>query len=74
MIKWYEESDSEVNRSIVLLSGEDFDKWYLYGGIKGKDYCKNFFDVWFIIYVNKIGFYFLEINDNNQWNVRIINL
>ncbi|EPV4287339.1 phage protein NinX family protein, partial [Yersinia enterocolitica] len=23
MIKWYEESDSEVNRSIALLSGED---------------------------------------------------
>lgn len=41
MIKWYEESDSEVNRSIALLTGEDPDKWYPYGGIKGKDYCKN---------------------------------
>lgn len=41
MIKWYEESDAEVNRSIALLTGENPDKWYPYGGVKGKDYCKN---------------------------------
>lgn len=68
MIKWYEESDSEVNRSIALLTGEDPDKWYPYGGIKGKDYCKNPSDAWPIIYANKIGLFYPETNDNNQWN------
>ncbi len=72
MIKWCEESDSEVNRSIALLSGEDPDKWYPYGGIKGKDYCKNPSDAWPIIYANKIGLYSPEI-DNNQWNAKITN-
>ena len=46
MIKWVEESDSEVNRSIALLTGEDPDKWYPYGGMKGKDYCNNPSDAW----------------------------
>lgn len=49
MIKWYEESDAEVNRSIALLTGENPDKWYPYGGVKGKDYCKNPSDAWPII-------------------------
>lgn len=61
MIKWYEESDSEVNRSIALLTGEDPDKWYPYGGIKGKDYCKNPSDAWPIIYANKIGLFYLKL-------------
>ncbi|CNI06186.1 Protein of uncharacterised function (DUF2591) [Yersinia frederiksenii] len=73
MIKWYEESDSEVNRSIALLTGEDPDKWYPYGGIKGKDYCKNPSDAWPVICANKIGIYSPEINDNNQWNAKITN-
>ncbi len=61
MIKWYEESDSEVNRSIALLTGEDPDKWYPYGGIKGKDYCKNPSDAWPIIYANKLVSFTLKL-------------
>lgn len=61
MIKWYEESDSEVNRSIALLTGEDPDKWYPYGGIKGKDYCKNPSDAWPIIYAIKLVSFTLKL-------------
>jgi len=41
MIKWSEENDSEVNHNIALLTGEEPEKWYPYGGMKGKDYCNN---------------------------------
>ncbi|EKN4181060.1 phage protein NinX family protein [Yersinia ruckeri] len=71
MIKWYEESDAEVNRNIALLTGEDPDKWYPYGGVKGKDYCKNPSDAWPIIYAHKIGIHSPDNNSGNQWHARI---
>ncbi|AML58107.1 phage protein NinX family protein [Serratia rubidaea] len=71
MIKWYEESDAEVNRSIALITGENPDKWYPYGGVKGKDYCKNPSDAWPIIYANKISLNPAEHSDPSQWQARI---
>ena len=41
MIDWSEEHDSDINRTIAELTGENPDKWYPYGGMKGKDYCNN---------------------------------
>ncbi|CNE95658.1 DUF2591 family protein [Yersinia nurmii] len=71
MIKWYEESDTEVNRNIALLTGEDPDKWYPYGGVKGKDYCKNPSDAWPIICANKIGIHSPDNGNDNHWQARI---
>jgi len=53
MIKWSEENDSELNHNIALLTGEEPDKWYPYGGVKGKDYCNNPSDAWPIICANR---------------------
>ncbi len=55
MNHWYEESDTEVNHRVALLIGEEPEKWYPYGGVKGKDYCRNPADAWPIICANKIG-------------------
>ena len=71
MIKWYEESDAEVNRSIALLTGENPDKWYPYGGVKGKDYCKNPSDAWPIICANKISLNPDNQSDSPQWQARM---
>ncbi|MFC0225604.1 phage protein NinX family protein [Serratia aquatilis] len=71
MIKWYEESDAEVNRSIALITGEDPDKWYPYGGVKGKDYCKNPSDAWPIICANKISLNAVTQTEDAHWQARI---
>ncbi|CAI1590817.1 Protein of uncharacterised function (DUF2591) [Serratia proteamaculans] len=71
MIKWYEESDAEVNRSIALITGENPDKWYPYGGVKGKDYCKNPSDAWPIICANKISLNADTQSDSTQWQARM---
>lgn len=71
MIKWHEESDAEVNRSIALLTGENPDKWYPYGGIKGKDYCKNPADAWPIICANKISLNADSQGNPDRWLARI---
>ena len=71
MIKWYEESDAEVNRSIALLTGENPDKWYPYGGVKGKDYCKNPSDARPIICANKISLNPDNQSDSPQWQARM---
>ncbi|KFK91824.1 MULTISPECIES: phage protein NinX family protein [unclassified Serratia (in: enterobacteria)] len=71
MIKWYEESDAEVNRSIALITGESPEKWYPYGGVKGKDYCKNPADAWPIICAHKISLNALSQDSNPQWQASI---
>jgi len=71
MIKWYEENDAEVNRTIALITGEDPAKWYPYGGVKGKDYCKNPADAWPIIYANKISLNASSLSEQNEWQAKI---
>ncbi|EIC85398.1 phage protein NinX family protein [Serratia sp. M24T3] len=71
MIKWSEEHDNELNHNIALLTGEDPDKWYPYGGMKGKDYCNNPSDAWPIICANKINLNFNELPDSKSWCAHI---
>ena len=71
MIKWSEENDSDVNHSIALLTGEEPEKWYPYGGIKGKDYCNNPSDAWPIICANKISINFKELQSDPLWLAEI---
>ncbi|MHA7846487.1 phage protein NinX family protein [Serratia sp. D1N4] len=71
MIKWYEESDAEVNRSIALITGENPEKWYPYGGVKGKDYCKNPADAWPIICANNISLNAISQDNHPQWQASI---
>ncbi|MFZ4832849.1 phage protein NinX family protein [Rouxiella sp. Mn2063] len=71
MIKWSEEHDSEVNHNIALLTGEEPDKWYPYGGIKGKDYCNNPSDAWPIICANKISLQYNDQQEIQQWSAQI---
>lgn len=72
MIKWSEENDSEVNHSIALLTGEEPEKWYPYGGVKGKDYCNNPSDAWPIICANNISLSATETPDKTSWSAHII--
>jgi len=72
MIKWSEENDSEVNHNIALLTGEEPEKWYPYGGVKGKDYCNNPSDAWPIICANKISLNACEIPGKTQWSAQIL--
>ncbi|AHG22126.1 hypothetical protein Z042_22730 [Chania multitudinisentens RB-25] len=74
MIEWYKESDAEVNRSIALMTGEDPAKWYPYGGVKGKDYCKNPSDAWPIICANNISLNVISQGENPQWQASISTL
>jgi len=71
MIKWSEENDSEVNHNIALLTGEEPEKWYPYGGVKGKDYCNNPSDAWPIICANKISLNATEMPGTTQWSAQI---
>ncbi|OMQ24425.1 phage protein NinX family protein [Serratia oryzae] len=73
MIKWSEESDAEVNRNIALITGENPEKWYPYGGMKGKDYCKNPADAWPIICANKISLNAISQDNPPQWQASITN-
>jgi len=71
MIKWSEEQDSELNHNVALLTGEEPDKWYPYGGVKGKDYCNNPSDAWPIICANKISLNFNEMKSDKAWSAQI---
>ncbi|MEG3135563.1 phage protein NinX family protein [Rouxiella sp. T17] len=71
MIKWSEEPDNELNHNVALLTGEDPDKWYPYGGMKGKDYCNNPSDAWPIICANKINLNFKEMAESKEWLAHI---
>ncbi|PLR41487.1 hypothetical protein CYR55_01235 [Chimaeribacter californicus] len=67
MIDWSEEHDSDINRTIAELTGENPDKWYPYGGMKGKDYCNNPADAWPIICNYRINLRFPADNPGQQW-------
>jgi hypothetical protein len=71
MIKWSEENDSELNHNIALLTGEEPDKWYPYGGVKGKDYCNNPSDAWPIICANKISLNVTQQPGDTRWSAQI---
>lgn len=70
MNQWCEESDIELNHRVALLTGEEPSKWYPYGGIKGKDYCRNPSDAWPIICANKISL--TPAHGAAEWSAQII--